>query len=323
MQALFKELLLEQKTLINRYFDLLDINQTAAFFQGILSCKGTIFFSGVGKSGLIAQKIVATFLSIGAHARFLSPLDALHGDLGIVKESDLVIFLSKSGESEELLSLLPFVEQRGATTAALVSRKGSRLEKKCRFSLILPVEKELCPHDLTPTISASVQLLFGDLIAIAWMREKAIDICQFAANHPGGLIGRKITLKVADLMLKESLIPICKKEDVLIDVLHELSSKQCGCLLVVGSDKRLEGIFTDGDLRRSIESLGSKALEERVGNLMTQGARTIGAKVLAFDALKKMEKENQNQPVTVLPVVEEGKLVGLIRMHDILQAGLR
>lgn len=322
METGLKQLLNEQRRLIDHYFETLDMKEVECFFQMVLKCTGTLLFSGVGKSGFVAQKIVATLVSTGAKARFLPPMDALHGDMGLVEKGDLFVGISKSGESEELIALLPFLEQRGVQTAALVSRPDSRLESKVGMTVHLPVLRELCPHDLAPTTSAVVQLLFGDAIAVAWMREKRVDIATFAANHPGGLLGRKITLKVADLMLKGSALPLCKKTDRLMNVLHVLSEKQSGCLIIVDEKNAFEGIFTDGDLRRAIEKDGSKALEKCLEELMTRSARAISSDALAMEAMETMERDPK-KPVTVLPVIEEGKVIGLVRMHDILQERLR
>jgi len=195
------------------------------------------------------------------------------------------------------------------------------LARAADFSISLPMERELCPFNLAPTTSTAVQLLFGDLLAIGWMKQKNISLDALAANHPGGFIGRRITLKVRDLMLKESEMPLCSPEDRLMDVLPELSLKRCGCLIVVNSARHLLGIFTDGDLRRALQAKGATALESSLKELMSLRPRTIAADVLAFDALRRME-EDPARLITTLPVVTEEKVIGLLRMHDILQAGL-
>jgi len=204
---------------------------------------------------------------------------------------------------------------------ALVSAANSRLERLCSQVVHLPVLRELCPYDLAPTTSTAVQLLFGDALAIALMKARGFSVSDFAANHPAGLLGRKITLKVADLMLKGNDLPLCKPTDRLVQVLHELSAKRCGCLLVIDEQTRLQGIFTDGDLRRSIERNGASALEMSMANLMTGSPKAIGPAKLALDAVQAME-EDPTRPVTALPVLEGSQVMGLIRMHDIIQAGL-
>lgn len=287
----------------------------------LLQTKGKIFLTGVGKSGHIAQKIAATLSSTGTISFFLSPSDALHGDLGMIGKDDVVIMLSKSGESLELLQLISPIRRKKALILSFVSSSESRLAKESDFSITLPVEKELCPYDIAPTTSTIVQLIFGDCLAIALMQKKEFSLLDFASNHPAGMIGRKIALKVLDLMLKEEELPLCKKSDILIDLLHELSIKRSGCLLVV-ENKKLLGIFTDGDLRRILHQLGSKGLHLPIEEVMTKSYRYTHSTTLAIDALHEMEKD-LDHPITVLPVIDNQRLVGLIRMHDILQAGLQ
>jgi arabinose-5-phosphate isomerase len=242
----------------------------------------------------------------------------LHGDIGFVSPGDVFLCFSKSGESQELLELIPHIRKKGAFAIGIVSHPDSRLSKACELSVFLPIQRELCPFDLAPTTSAAAQLIFGDCLAIALMKAKNFSLADFAANHPSGFLGRKITLKVSDLMLKGKAIPICQPGDPLIQVLHELSSKCCGCLLVVDGEQHLQGIFTDGDLRRAIESKGPDALQMPLVSLMTRSPKMISADCLVMQAMQRME-EDPAHPVTVLPVVENHKVLGLLRMHDILQ----
>ncbi len=318
---MIQELIDQQKRYLDFYFQHLSSSRAEQLVELVKDCKGTIILSGVGKSGHVAQKITATFVSTSTKAFYLDPTHAIHGDLGFVGQHDLFLAFSKSGESQELLELLPFIKKRGAQSVAIVSNERSRLAKGCDFSISLPVERELCPFDLAPTTSTAVQMLFGDLLAVALMRSKNIPIGEIAKNHPGGFIGRRISLKVTDLMRKEREIPLCRPQDRLIDVLHELSTKRCGCLLVVDEKKRLQGIFTDGDLRRALEVRGASSLESILKDLMTPSPRSISSEMLALDAMRCMEEE-PSRPVTVMPVLENEHVVGLLRMHDILQAGL-
>ncbi len=318
---MIQELLDQQKRYLDFYYQNLCAKRTEQILQQVIDCKGAIVLSGVGKSGHVAQKITATLLSTSTRAFYLDPTHAIHGDLGFVGEQDLFLAFSKSGESDELLELLPFIRKRGSKSIAIVSNERSRLARRCDFSISLPVERELCPFDLAPTTSTAVQMLFGDLLAVALMRAKQIPIGVIARNHPGGLIGRRISLKVSDLMRKEGDIPLCSPQDRLIDVLHELSMKRCGCLLVVDEKKGLLGIFTDGDLRRSLETRGADSLESRVRDLMTPSPKSISTEMLALEAMRCME-EDPSRPVMVMPVLENSSVVGLLRMHDILQAGL-
>lgn len=302
------------------FFKTIDMARVEALLQIIAKCEGSLIFTGVGKSGIIAQKMAVTFISTGTKAFYLSPLDSLHGDLGIVSSKDIFIFLSKSGQTAELLALLPHVKKKGAFTVGLVSSSDSLLGRECDFQLKLPVEKELCPFNLVPTTSTSVQLIFGDILAVALMQHKKISIDDYALNHPAGAIGKKISLKVEDLMFKGESMPLCRSNDLLIDLLHLLSSKKCGSLIVVDEKGNLEGIFTDGDLRRSIANHGEKLLKRKIGELMTVSPKCITKDILAVEALKKME---EGPLVTVLPVVEQKRVVGLIRLHDIIQAGIK
>lgn len=319
--VMLRNLFQEQRRYLNHFFDTVDPTQAEAILQKLLACKGVVILTGVGKSGHIAQKISTTFLSTGTRSFFLSPGNALHGDIGFVSKEDVFLLLSKSGESQELLDLLPHIEKKGATTVAIVSQSHSRLAKRCQFSVELPVLRELCPYDLAPTTSTAAQLIFGDCLAVALMQAKQFTLNDFAANHPAGFLGRKITLKVADLMLKEADLPLGFAEQKIIDILHELSVKRCGCVLVSDAEQRLLGIFTDGDLRRAIQSKGPEALQMPLCALMTAFPKTISPERLAFEAMRFME-EDPSRLITVLPVLQEGRIVGLLRMHDILQSGL-
>lgn len=311
----------EQRALLNQFFDSIDPDVVNRVFEKLLACKGVVILSGVGKSGHIAEKIAKTFSSTGTRSVFLSAAHALHGDIGFVSEEDVVLFLSKSGESQELLDLLPHLQRKGAYVIGCVSDGASRLAQRVDLAAILPVQRELCPYDLAPTTSTAVQLIFGDCLAIALMHARGFTRSDFAANHPAGFLGRKITLKTEDLMLKGSALPLSQPEQKLIDALHELSSKKCGCVLIVNPEKELLGIFTDGDLRRAIEKNGPEALQIPLKDLMNVHPKKIEKETLAFDAMREMEKDPA-RPVTVLPVIQQQKVVGLLRMHDILQAGL-
>ncbi len=312
-----RELFLLAKRSIDFFFDQVNVRDVELLLEAMLGCSGSIVLSGVGKSGLIAQKIAATLISTGTCARYLPCVDALHGDIGVVSPKDLFIAISKSGESEELLALIPFIEQRGAKTVALVSKIDSRLARKCSMNVLLPVDRELCPLDLAPTTSTQIQLILGDVLAVALMRAKKISVADFALNHPAGLLGKKITLKVKDVMLQGADVPFCYSTDRLVDVLHELSSKKCGSLIIVDENQRLQGIFTDGDLRRAIQSRGFSALETCIADVMTRAPKIVQAEQLAAEAMRVME-EDPARPVSVLPVVSDDRVVGVLRMHDIL-----
>jgi arabinose-5-phosphate isomerase len=318
---MLSELLKEQQRNIEHYFNRLDLNAVDQVVQECLNTQGLIVFTGVGKSGIIAEKIAMTMISTGTKALYLPPTNFLHGDIGILSASDLFVMMSRSGETEELLRLIPFAKKRGTRLLALVSNPHSRLAKRCDLSINLPFEKELCPFDLAPTSSTTVQLLFGDLLAIALMRFKGFDLSTYALNHPSGAIGKKMSVTVEELMYKDNHVPLANPVDRLIDVLVELTNKKCGALLIADEQKNFLGIFTDGDLRRALQSQGADVLQKSMKELMTPSALTIEKDKLAWDALKIMQRDPQKFVMT-LPVVDHGKVSGILRMHDIVQAGV-
>ncbi|MBS0629885.1 MAG: KpsF/GutQ family sugar-phosphate isomerase [Verrucomicrobia bacterium] len=319
MTTVLQSLAEQQRQFVNFFFDNLDLEQIEKAVQACLECQGLIVLTGVGKSGIIAEKIAMTLTSTGSRALYLPAANFLHGDIGAVTSQDLIFMLSKSGETQELLELIPHVRRKKCKIVTVVSDQESRLSKKGDLSIYLPVEKELCSFDIAPTTSTSVQLLFGDLLAMALMREKGFTLEQFAENHPAGSIGKKITLFVSDLMKIGNELPLCKPEDRLVDVIVELSNKRCGCLLVTSPDQSFLGIFTDGDLRRALQAHGTLVLERKMGDLMTKSAITVEPDDLAYQALQKMQSERF---VMIAPVIENNKVVGLIRMHDIIHKGI-
>jgi arabinose-5-phosphate isomerase len=317
-----KELLDKEKEYLNHFFASIDLRALEKFAETLLSCQGTIIFSGVGKSGLVAEKIAMTMTSTGTRAFFLSPTNALHGDIGILTAKDMAVMISKSGESDELLHLIPYMRNKGVKIGAIVTKISSRLAKAVDFVLPVPAEKELCPFDMAPTTSTVIQQIIGDVLAIALMQLKNFTLDEFAKNHPAGRIGRRILTRVNDLMISGAGVPLSGPDDELVNILVELSNKQCGCVLVINQQKELLGIFTDGDLRRALQKHGAKALEFTIEQMMTRSPRWIGEHELAWDALQVMEAD-QKRPITVLAVLDEAKkVVGIIKMHDIVQSGL-
>lgn len=319
---MLKELLEKQKLFLCHFFDTLDLQPIEKLIELLLSCKGMIFFTGVGKSGLIAKKIALTMVSTGTRAIYLSPTDALHGDLGMVSDQDIFIMLSKSGESDELMNLIPALHNKGAILVGVVCNSNSRLYGACHLKVILPFEYELCPFDMAPTMSTSFQLLFGDLVSVALMRQKSFGLDQYILNHPSGRIGKRMSLRVKDLMIQGQKIPFCFPTDLLTDVLVELSNKRCGCVLIVDSQKKLLGIFTDGDLRRVLQKKGSDILHSEMKDLMTVNPKFTNPDVLIWESMKKMEADYQNR-ISVLPVLDDQRCVaGLLHLHDAVQTGL-
>lgn len=319
---MLKELLQNEKGYLDYFFDKIDVNAAEHMLKILHACQGVLIFSGIGKSGLVAEKIAATMTSTGTRALFVSPTNALHGDIGIASDKDIFIFLSKSGESEELLQLIPALRNKRVKVVGVVSNPKSRLAKACDFFIDLPLQQELCPFDMVPTTSAVIQMIFGDLLAIALMRMKNFSLDEYVQNHPAGRIGKRISLKVSDIMIKSPHLPLCKPQDKLVDTLVELSNKRCGCVLVVNEAQVLQGIFTDGDLRRSLQKHGASSLHLSMQEVMTTTARWIDPHSLAWEAMRKMEGD-QKSAITVLPVLEDNqKVIGLIKLHDIVQSGL-
>ncbi len=316
-----KELFDKTRESIHSFLDELNIQEIENLLSIMEECPGLIVFSGVGKSGLVAKKIAMTMTSCGTRALFLSPTDALHGDLGIVTENDLLVLFSKSGESDELLTLIPAIRNKRVPVASLVCDAESRLAKASDFVLTLPQPKELCPFDMAPTTSTATQMIIGDVLAIALMQKKNFTLDDFADNHPAGQIGKRITLRVEDLMITDQQLPRCSPSTKLMDALVELSEKRCGCLLVTNEGQEFLGILTDGDLRRSLQKYGGEALHYEVEKLMTTEAKTTVPSDLAWKAMQIMEG-NQKAAITTLPVLEKSKVVGLLRLHDVIQSGL-
>lgn len=319
---MLRELIDKQRSYTDHFFESFDLKEVEKLVDMLMQTNGIIFFSGVGKSGLIAKKIAFTMSSTGTRAIFISPTDALHGDIGMVSNQDIFIILSKSGESDELIHLAPAIRNKGAKVVGILCNNKSRLGLACDYQFILPFQAELCPFDMAPTMSTTYQLLFGDLLTIALMRHKNFSLNEYALNHPSGRIGKRITLKVQDIMLTGSRIPLCNESDKIGDVLVELTNKRCGCVLILNQKSELVGIFTDGDLRRSLQKFGGGVLDISISQLMTSKVKTISRHALAWDAMKRMEADPQ-QRIAALAVTDENEnVIGLLHLHDIVQIGL-
>jgi arabinose-5-phosphate isomerase len=316
---MLREIFTRQRQFINYFFDSLEMDRAELVLNEFLACQGMIVFTGVGKSGIIADKLAKTMMSTGTRAYHLPPMDAVHGDIGMLTDKDLVVLISKSGQSDEVLNIAKLMKKRGIRTIAWVSTKTSPLALLCDFVMYLPIEREICPFDLAPTTSTAIQLIFGDVLAVALMQAKKFSIDQYAMNHPAGGIGKMIADRVEDVMSKGDELPICSGDQLLKEVLVELSRKRCGCLLIVDDEGKLEGIFTDGDLRRALEGKGEAVLSFQMSELLTTECLSATPQMLMLDALKLMEGEKK---VMMLPVVEDTKLVGLIHLHHILSKGI-
>ena len=288
----------------------------------LASCKGKVVILGVGKSGIIGQKIAATMTSAGTAALYLHPSDALHGGLGIVQADDVVIVLSNSGETDEIVAMLPYLKNRCVPIVAIVGNVNSTLARRADAVLDASVDKEACPLNLAPTTSTTVALAIGDALAMTVMKVKGLTPDDFAVNHPAGRLGKRLTLRVADLMHCDGENPTIPIGSSWVEVVRAISRGGLGAVCVVDADNRLAGIITDGDLRRAIEKTNPESLASLTGDdFMTRKPAVATRELLAFDALRLME--DRPRQISVLPVVDEdGICVGLIRVHDIVRSGL-
>jgi arabinose-5-phosphate isomerase len=284
----------------------------------IYHSKGRVVLSGMGKSGLVARKIVATLNSTGTAAIFLHPTDALHGDLGMVRKDDVVILISKSGETEEVINLLPMLKRLNVTLIAMSGNKNSRLASECNLFLSIAVKEEACPHDLAPTASTTATLVIGDALSVTLLKKRGFTPEDFALLHPGGSLGKRLSLKIKEIMTQGNKIPVVKEDCHIKDVIFEITSKRLGATSVVDSNGILSGIITDGDLRRLLErTLDIKELTAR--DIMTKNPKVMNPDYLASFALQQME----NYKITSLIIVDEVKHpVGIIHLHDLLNLGL-
>jgi arabinose-5-phosphate isomerase len=290
----------------------------------LTGCKGKIVLLGVGKSGIIAQKIAATMISSGTAAVHLHPSDALHGGLGIVTAEDLVLMLSNSGETDELLQLLPYLKRRQVPLVAIVGNLKSTIAQRADAVLDASVDQEACPLNLAPTASTTVALALGDALAMALMSARGLTEDDFAHNHPAGQLGKRLTLRVVDLMHGGPHNPKIAADAAWMEIITTITHFGLGAVNVIDSEGRLAGIITDGDLRRSLQRLSSADLafaNIKCDDLMTRDPIVASAEMLAFDALRLME--DRPSQINVLPVVDaDGLCVGLIRLHDIVRSGL-
>ncbi|MDH7603526.1 MAG: KpsF/GutQ family sugar-phosphate isomerase [Melioribacter sp.] len=285
----------------------------------IYNSKGRVVFTGMGKSGLIARKIVATLNSTGTAAIFMHPTDALHGDLGMVRKEDIVIIISKSGNTEELLRLIPMFKRINVTLIGMLGSLDSKLAKECDIILNISVKEEACPYDLAPTASTTAALVMGDALAMVLLEMRGFTEEDFAMLHPGGSLGKRLSLHIEEIMIKGKDIPIVKENTTLKDTIYEISSKRLGTTCVVNDEGILTGIITDGDLRRLLEkTLDIKNLT--AGDVMTRKPKTITKDKLASFAIQQME----NYKITSLIVVDENyKPEGIVHLHDLVKLGLQ
>jgi len=281
----------------------------------IYNSKGNVIVSGIGKSANIAQKIVATLNSTGTTAVFMHAADAIHGDLGIIRDDDVVIIVSKSGETPEIKVLIPLIKIRKNKLVAIVGNRKSYLASQADFMLDTTVPREACPNNLAPTSSTTAQLVMGDAIAVALLKMRGFTAEDFAKFHPGGALGKRLYLTVGDVCFKNGL-PMVKPDDIMTQAIIEISQKMLGAAAVIDNDK-LVGIVTDGDLRRML--MKHPNIEAvHVKEIMTKSPTTIEKSAHVADALNVM----QSKEISVLPVMEDGRYVGMIHIHDIIKEGI-
>ncbi|MBI4356984.1 MAG: KpsF/GutQ family sugar-phosphate isomerase [Gammaproteobacteria bacterium] len=284
----------------------------------LLACKGKVVATGMGKSGHIARKIAATLASTGCPAFFVHPADASHGDLGMITASDLVLILSNSGETEEVLTILPLIKRLGCPLVSLTGNARSTLATSSDVHLDVSVEREACPMNLAPTASTTVALVMGDALAMAIQEAKGFTPEDFARSHPSGRLGRKLWVRIIDVMKKGEDVPRVLGEVMLREALIEMSRKKLGMTAVVDKLGRPVGIFTDGDLRRILEK-DTDIYRTPVSELMTKHCKTIASHALAHEALQIMEAHKIN---ALLVTDTEGLLIGALNMHDLFRAGV-
>lgn len=283
----------------------------------LLNTRGKVILTGVGKSGLIARKIAATMNSTGTVAMFLHPSDAMHGDLGALSADDVVLAIGKSGESEELIQILPAIRRLGAKIIGLTARIDSTLGKSSDIVLHTPIEKEACPLDLAPTVSTTVALAVGDAIAMTLMRLKNFQPEDFAKYHPGGKLGKRLLLKVSDLMIERAGCPVLHPARATIeDVIASLGEYKLGIVLFSEDGKNLWGVLTDGDIRRLLSQHKAAIFDLKLADVINRKPITTDSQRKAVEVLSLMEE--RQTPLNVLPIVDDGVIVGVARLHDLL-----
>jgi arabinose-5-phosphate isomerase len=293
-----------------------------AFYQAceyMLNCKGRIVVTGMGKSGHIGGKIAATLASTGTPAFFVHPGEASHGDLGMITEQDVVLALSNSGETDEILTILPLIKRLGVPLIALTGNPASRLAEEANVHLDISVDKEACPLGLAPTSSTTATLVMGDALAVSLLESRGFTANDFALSHPGGRLGKRLLLHVQDIMHTGDEIPRVNETASLSEALVEMTQKGLGMTVIINPDDQVIGVFTDGDLRRVLDHGEVNVRELSIAECMTRSPKSIHPEQLAAEALQLMDSKRIN----ALPVVDERQcLLGAINMHDLLRAGV-
>ena len=288
--------------------------------QLLFACTGKVVVTGVGKSGIIAQKIAATLVSTGTPALFLHGAEGMHGDIGIVTKEDIVLAIGKSGESEELLTILPFIRRLGARVISITANPDSAMARTSDLVLVTPVREEACPLNMAPTSSTTVALVLGDALAMTLMKMRNFQPTDFALYHPGGQLGKRLLLTVGDIMRSGESNPIIHISKDSQTMLLEITNKRAGAISVVDDDRHLLGLVTDFDIRQSLES-GQDVFALAIKDIMNPSPSFVHEDEKAIQALEMMEK--REKPISVLPVLNrDGKVVGMLHLHDLVARGL-
>jgi arabinose-5-phosphate isomerase len=315
------ELLRHEAEAIAAAAERLDVERFAQAVEILATCTGLVATTGAGTSGIVARKIAATLTSTGTPAHFVHPTDALHGGLGVIGRQEVVIAISNSGETEEISALLPYLRSREVKVIAIVGNLDSNLAREAAVALDSFAEREAGPHGLVPTASVAVALAIADALALTVMETKGITKEVFAANHPSGRIGRRLTLRVRDVMHAGDEQPAIGPEAPLMEVVAAITEGGLGAVNIIEGDGRLLGIVTDGDVRRTLQRSSAAELDQlRAEQVMTAGPVVVDPEAMAFKALKLME--DRPSQIAVLPVVKDGLAVGLVRLHDLVRIGL-
>lgn len=299
----------------------LDAARFEQVVEFLVSCSGNVATIGMGTSGIVARKVAATLTSTGTPALFVHPADALHGGLGAIGSQEIVIAVSNSGETAEVLALLPYLSGRGVPVIAIVGRLQSTLARSAAVALEAYAVREADRYDLVPTASVAVALAIGDALAIAVMETKGVTPESFAANHPSGRLGRRLTLRVSDVMHAGSELPSIPVGASLFEAVSSITSGGLGAVVILGKDGELTGIITDGDVRRTVQRCEPEEFTRlQAADVMTAEPVTVASATMAYDALQVMEDRCSQIPV--LPVVDGPRCVGLLRLHDLVRIGL-
>ena len=303
---------------IEELIDTLDENFNK-ICEVILACKGKVVVTGMGKSGHIARKIAATLASTGTPAFFIHPADASHGDLGMISEQDLILIFSNSGETDELITILPMLKRFSTKIIAITSNSNSKIAKHADLHILVNVQQEACPLNLAPTTSTTAALAIGDALAISLLQAREFDHKDFARYHPSGRLGKRLLLKISDIMHTGEKIPVVNENTSFLDAVVEMSKKCFGLLIISDNNnpKKITGVLSDGDLRRIIDQrLDINNI--KLIDVINKKFKSISSEALAIEAIKIME----NNKIFSLPVVNNQEIAGIFNMHDLLQAGL-